>query len=116
MVDVVLGAVAVLVSFAISYGIIALQRHRPAETRGMMGLAATGVHLMLSLALPAGVWMAHKPASPLMFVGSVLVFYWLSLIILTLTIVRWLRAETVQSAKSPAAGSDNSNSRREDRL
>lgn len=91
MLDAIIGAGAVLLSMGICLLLIRLQKNRPVEARGMAGLAATGAHLMLSLVFPAIAWVLRKPVYPLAFISSVLVFYWLSLIILVVAIIRWLR-------------------------
>ena len=92
MLDAMLGAGAVLLSLAMSLALLRLQKHRAVDTRGMVGLAITVVHLFGSLALPGVIWVFFKPATQLSFILSVLVFYWLSLIFLVMAIIRWLRA------------------------
>jgi len=89
--DVLSGVAGVLLSLALCLMLIWVQQGRSADSRGFAGLAVSGLHLILSLALPALIWMVRKPVSPLAFVLSVLVFYWVSLIILVLTIIRWIR-------------------------
>ena len=108
MTDVMLGAVAVLLSMAACLAGLWLAKDRPVESRGMIGLAATGAHLMLSLAVPALVWIVRKPSAPLAFVISVLFFYWLSLIIMVIVIIRWIRGAQVHPDR-PVANSRQSN-------
>lgn len=106
MMDAVLGAAAVLVSLMISFSLLRMQKHRSVETRGVAGLAITVVHLFGSLALPALAWIVFKPTSQLSFILSVLVFYWVSLIVLVVTIIRWLRAAAGAAASSGASAGD----------
>lgn len=83
---------AVGISLILSLGLIAWQRSRPLESRGMIGLAATGIHLMLSLILAAAIWITVQPDRPAVFAFSVLIGYWLSLIALVVAIIRWIRS------------------------
>lgn len=107
MLDAMLGAGAVLGSLLISLAILRTQKHRSADTRGIAGLGISVVHLLLSLALPALVWIVFKPVSQLSFILSVLVFYWLSLIVLVMTIIWWLRAAASAAASSGASDIDS---------
>jgi hypothetical protein len=99
--DIVLGAVGVLISLGISVGILWSQMWRSVETRGMVGLAVTMVHLVLSLVIPGLIWAAWRPDETLWFFLSVLVFYWVSLIILVMAIIRWLRSAPARPATAP---------------
>ena len=107
MLDVILGGGAVLFSLTISLLAIRLLHDRPVADRGMVGLAATVAHLLLSLGLPGVFWILRKPVSPLAFISSVLVFYWLSLIILVVAIIRWLRGAAAGAAVHSESGTDS---------
>jgi hypothetical protein len=99
--DIVLGAAGVLLSLGVALAVIWSQGSRAVETRGMVGLAATILHLVLSLAVPLAIWAAWRPEHGAAFMLSVLVFYWLSLIILVVAIIRWLRSAPPRPATAP---------------
>lgn len=91
LLDIASAAAAVLLALALSLLALRVFSSRPIESRGMIGLAISVALLLLALAFPALLWIIRPPGHPLTFVLSVLFFYWFSLIILVLTIIRWLR-------------------------
>lgn len=105
MVEIALAGAPVLVSLAVCLLLIRMLGDRPVETRGMAGLAATVLHMALSLVLPAIVWVAARPDRPVVFALGVLAFYLISLIILVVAIIRWLQASSLRATGgSPGPG------------
>ena len=94
MQGVLLAGAAVGVSLAICLAVLLLQKDRPVDSRGMVGLGCTVIHLLATLILAGCCWLAGwvpGGGSPLPFVIGLLAFYWLSLIILVLLIIRWIK-------------------------
>jgi len=55
-------------------------------------LASTGAHMLLTLALAGGAWAAGLAAFAPALLGWLLVFYWLSLAVLAVALVRVVRS------------------------
>jgi hypothetical protein len=100
MVEVCLTVGIVTVSMLLSMAVIFAQRQSPQDSRGIVGLLATVVHMLTTLALAAGVWLLIRPPHILTFVISLLICYWVSLIFLVIAIIRYIRSD---SGNSPSA-------------
>lgn len=108
IVDIASGGVPVVLALLVCLGLQRLLADRPMESRGVAGLGLSVVLLVLSLCLPALAWLVRPPHHPLAFVASVLVFYWISLMILVLTIIRWLRTGVSPQANAVVRMDDQS--------
>lgn len=89
--DVLLASLSVLLSLVIALCILRSYRGRAQTNGAMVGLALTVLHMILSLVLPAIAWIARAPSRPVVYLLTVLVFYWVSLIILVMIVIRWMR-------------------------
>lgn len=102
MVEISLGIGVVLLSLALALGLLVYQQHCTPQTRGMVGLLATVIHMVATLVLAAIAWAWFRPAHVLVMALSLLVGYWVSLIFLVIAIIRWLRRDS--GTPSPEAG------------
>ena len=91
---VLLYGLVVGVSLGVCLAVLLWQKDRPADGRGLVGLGCTVIHMAGTLILAGSCWWAgwlNQGGGPLPFIFGVLAFYWLSLIILVLIIVRWIK-------------------------
>ena len=91
MLDAFYGFLAVCGSMGLATALMYWQRDKPVDVRGISGLGFTAVHLFGTLILAAVIWSAGLVTRPLPFALSMLCFYWLSLIVLVLSIIHWIR-------------------------
>ena len=111
MKEMLLAAAAVGLSMAVSMWLLRLQQDKPLDRRGVTGLGVTGVHMILSLVLAALVMTSGEVGRLVTFIAGILVFYWISLIILVVAIVRWIRGDAPKNPVPPTIDGGDQNSR-----
>lgn len=79
---------------------VIFNREAPAETVARIALVGSGLHLMLGLALAVGLWLAGAARAAEPFAMWLIVFYWVSLVMVATTLVRCMK----RAAAAPSGG------------